>query len=232
MQTDIVMLLEQESQKLIDWLDTQPRARRLFEGTADAGEYAAFLVQTYHYVKWTTPLLALAGARMRRDGVHPPLASLLLRKSEEEHGHERWVLADLKALGWDEAEVERVEPSPAVAAYVAWNRFTAESGSPTAFLGTAYVLESLSVRRAGVAARKLVERGAIPHIHRAVSFLRGHAGADGDHVAELASLLRGLTGPEEQEALVLSARTTRTLYQGLFASGPRPLEAGPDARAA
>ncbi|HZI11379.1 MAG TPA: iron-containing redox enzyme family protein [Myxococcus sp.] len=223
MHTDVLTELEQESRKLIDWLDAQPRSRRLFEGTLDAQEYAAFLVQTYHYVRWTTPLLALAGTRMRRDGLHPALAGLLLQKSAEEQGHEQWVLADLRALGWDAEVVRRVEPVPAVAAYVAWNRFTADAGSPTAFLGTAYVLESLSVLRAGVAARRLVERGAIPNVHRAVTFLRGHAGADGEHVAELATVLRGLTAPEEQEALVLSARATRALYQGLFSGGPLSL---------
>lgn len=233
MQTDVVTMLEQESRELIGWLDAHPRARRLFEGTMDAGEYAAFLVQTYHYVRWTTPLLALAGARMQHLGLHPQLAELLVQKASEEKGHEKWVQADLRALGWDAGVVERVGPSAAVAAYVAWNRFTAEAGSPTAFLGTAYVLESLSVQRAGLAAERLVLRGAIPGIHRAVTFLRGHADADGDHVGELAAVLRGLKSPAEQEALVLSARTTRVLYQGLFMEGLRPLELGsPDSRAA
>lgn len=40
---------------------------------------------------------------------------------------------------------------------------------PTAFLGTAYVLEYL----------------AIPNIHKAVTFLRGHGEENGRHVAAL-----------------------------------------------
>ena len=216
MNTDLLTLLENESQALIRQLDTHPRVRQLFEGTLDAEAYAYYLVQTYHYVRWTTPLLALAGRRMVVQGRHPVLASLLLHKAKEETGHERWLLADLHNLGWSTEAVEHAPRSAAVEAYVAWNRFTAEAGSPSAFLGTAYVLEALSAGRAGAAARSLLERSGIPGIHRAVTFLRGHGDADEGHVAELATLLGSLTDPEESEALLLSARTTRALYPGLF----------------
>jgi pyrroloquinoline quinone (PQQ) biosynthesis protein C len=228
---DTLATLEHESRELIRWLDTHARARQLFDGTLDAAAYAHFLMQTYHYVRWTTPLLAHAGQRMERMGRHPVLAGLLQQKAQEERGHERWLLADLRNLGWSAESVERSLPCAAVAAYVAWNRFTVEAGSPTAFLGTAYVLEALSVYRAGEAVSNLIERSGIPHIRKAVTFLRGHADADVGHVEELATVLRGLTDPEECEALVLSARTTRALYRGLFAEesrrhprGPRELE--------
>lgn len=216
MNADLITTLENESRELIHQLDAHPRVRQLFEGTLDAEAYVHYLVQTYHYVRWTTPLLALAGRRMGVQGRHPALASLLLHKAKEETGHERWLLADLRNLGWSAEAVERVPRCAAVEAYVAWNRFTAEAGSPTAFLGTAYVLEALSASRAGAAARNLVTRGAIPGIRRAVTFLRGHGDADEGHVAELATLLGALTDPTEQEALLLSARTTRALYVGLF----------------
>jgi pyrroloquinoline quinone (PQQ) biosynthesis protein C len=214
--TDWTSALEQEARMLVDSLDTHPAARRLFHGSIDAEGYAKWLVQTYHYVRWTTPLLARASQRMKQLGWHPELAELLLQKAAEEQGHERWLLADLKNLGWTREQVERTELRPAVVAYVAWNRFTSETGEPTAFLGTAYVLEYLSVHRAGEAVERLIARGAIPNIRKAVTFLRGHAGADGAHVAELASVLRTLTDPEEQRAILLSAHITRTLYLGLF----------------
>jgi pyrroloquinoline quinone (PQQ) biosynthesis protein C len=214
--TDWTSALEQEARLLVEALDTHPGAQRLFDGSIDTEGYAAWLAQTYHYVRWTTPLLARAGRRMKRLGRHPQLGELLLQKSSEEQGHERWLLSDLKHLGWAREQVEEFELSPAVAAYVAWNRFTSEAGSPTAFLGTAYVLEYLSVHRAGGAVERLLERDAIPNIRKAVTFLRGHAGADGEHVAELAAVLRTLTDPAEQAAIVLSARTTRALYLGFF----------------
>lgn len=215
-QTDWMDVLEDEARTLVEELNLHPAARRLIDGSIDAVSYAHYLVQTYHYVRWTTPLLAEAGHRMKRMGWHPRLAELLLQKSAEERGHERWLLADLKNLGWPAERVEGTEQSPAVNAYVAWNRYTALSGVPAAFLGTAYVLEYLSVQHASKTVERLLAANTIPNIRKAVTFLRGHGDADGSHVAELASVLRSLTDPREQSALLLSARTTRALYTGIF----------------
>lgn len=213
---DWTSALEDEARQLVEELDTHPAARRLFGGSIDASGYIAWLVQTYHYVQWTTPLLEQAGHRLKRLGRHVMLAELLLQKASEERGHERWLLADLKNLGWTRQQVEGTHPCQAVEAYIAWNRFQAEAGSPTAFLGTAFVLEYLSVHRAAAAVEGMLSHGTIPHIHQAVTFLRGHAGADGGHVAELLAVLRTLTAPPEQAAILLSARNTRVIYTGLF----------------
>lgn len=213
---DWTSALEDEARLLVEELDMHPAAQRLFQGHIDAGGYIAWLVQTYHYVQWTTPLLEQAGHRLKRQGRHVLLAELLLQKASEERGHERWLLADLKNLGCSRKQVEATHPCRAVEAYIAWNRFQSEAGSPTAFLGTAFVLEYLSVHRAGQAVDGLLAHGAIPHIPKAVTFLRGHAGADGGHVAELMAVLRTLTAPAEQAAILLSARNTRALYTGLF----------------
>ena len=217
MPTELIVKLEQEATLLVRELDAHPWARALFEGTADVAQYANYLVQSYHYVRWTAPLLGLAGRRMQRLGRHPALAALLAQKAKEETGHERWLLSDLRALGWTKEQVEVTPACAAVQAYVSWNRFTSEAGMPTAFLGTAYVLEHLSVARAGLAAERLVAHGAIPDIHRAVGFLRGHAGADEGHVAELASMLSTLEDSVERDAILLSATMTRALYPALFA---------------
>jgi pyrroloquinoline quinone (PQQ) biosynthesis protein C len=214
--TDWVGALEQEGRALVEELDAHPDARRLFDGTLDREGYVHYLVQTYHYVRWSTPLLAGAGERLKRLGRHPRLAELLLQKAVEERGHERWLLADLWNLGCAAERVEVMERAPAVDAYTGWNFFTSRSGVPTAFLGTAYVLEYLSVTRASGAVERLLQVGGIPNIRKAVSFLRSHGAVDGDHVAELTSVLRTLTDREDQAAVLLSARTTRALYPGFF----------------
>jgi len=213
---DWVGLLEQEGRGLVATLDAHPEASRLFDGTIDREGYVHYLVQTYHYVRWSTPLLKGAGARLNRLGRHPKLADLLLQKSEEERGHERWLLADLENLGCPVRAVQDTIPSPAVDAYTGWNCFTSWAGVPTAFLGTAYVLEYLSVTRAPGAVDRLLQVSTIPNIHRAVTFLRSHGSLDEDHVAELTSVLRTLTEVEDQAAVVLSARTTRVVYPGFF----------------
>jgi pyrroloquinoline quinone (PQQ) biosynthesis protein C len=219
--TDWTQALEHEASTLVDEMDAHPTARRLFDGSIDTDSYAHYLVQAYHYVRWTTPLLKDSGERMKRSGHQAALGELFLQKASEERGHERWLLADLKNLGWSTSRVLATGRCAAVNAYVAWNRYTALIGTPTAFLGTAYVLEYLAVHRAPLAVERMIAAGNIPNIHKAVTFLRGHGEADGEHVAELTSLLRSMTDPREQAALLLSARTTRTVYLGLFSRGER-----------
>jgi len=213
---DWVSVLEQEGQALVAALDAHPDARRLFAGTIDAEGYIHYLSQTYHYARWSTPMLAEAGHRLKRQGRLPHLAELLIQKAGEERGHEKWLLSDLKNLGCPEARVEAAARTPAVDAYTGWNFFTSRSGVPTAVLGTAYVLEYLSQTRASGVVERLLQADAIPNIRKSVTFLRGHGALDGDHVAEMASVLRTLTDREDQAAVIFSARATRRIYPGIF----------------
>jgi pyrroloquinoline quinone (PQQ) biosynthesis protein C len=215
-----IQALEHEARALLEQLDTHPASRQLFDGSIRTESYVHYLIRTYQYARWTTPLLAEAGHRMKHLGQHPELGELLLRKAAEEHGHERWLLADLKNLGWPAERAGRMSPGFAVSAYIAWNRFTSGADRPVAFLGTAYVLEYLSVYRASQSVERLLAAQRIPNIHKAVTFLRAHGSADSGHVAELTALLTPLKAPEEQAAVLLSAQTTRTLYMGLFTEGP------------
>ena len=229
MSKDWMDTLDQEADALIAGIEDDPAARRLFEGTLTAAEYAGFLEQTYHYVRWTRPLCARAGARLAAEG-GGPIADLLLHKAAEEEGHEQWALEDIAALGGDPNMARRAAQTPATKAYIAWSRFTVEAGPPAAFLGTAYVLEVLSVRRAGKAAENLEARSGIRGIAQATRFLRGHAGADEGHVAELQAWFAGITDAEAREAISLSARVTRALYPSLVAGALASMRARPSFR--
>ncbi|NOK04465.1 MULTISPECIES: iron-containing redox enzyme family protein [unclassified Myxococcus] len=215
-QVDWVAVLEQEARGLVAALDAQPDARRLFDGTIDTEGYIHYLIQTYHYARWSTPMLAEAGHRLKRQGRHPHLAELLVQKAGEERGHEKWLLSDLTNLGCPEVRVETAARTPAVDAYTGWNFFTSRSGVPTAVLGTAYVLEYLSQTRATGVVERLIAADAIPNIRKSVTFLRSHGALDGDHVAEMEAVLRTLTDPEDQAAVIFSARATRCIYPGIF----------------
>ncbi|RKH57903.1 iron-containing redox enzyme family protein [Corallococcus aberystwythensis] len=204
--------LRDEARRLVRELDATPDVRRLFEGRIRQDDYVHYLIQTYQYVRWSEGFFTESGKRTK----DPALADLLFQKAREERGHEQWLLKDLAALGWTQERVESEPICPAVRAYVEWNRFTTQSGVPTAFLGTAYVLEYLSVNRAPDAVDRLIAESGIPNIHKAVLFLKGHGAADGDHVADLEKELRALTSREEQDALLLSARTTRELFPKFF----------------
>ncbi|CAM3359053.1 iron-containing redox enzyme family protein [Corallococcus sp. ZKHCc1 1396] len=214
-----VAVLDEEARGLVAAVDAHPDASRLFNGTIDAAGYIHYLIQTYHYARWSTPILGEAGERLKRLGRHLELAELLIQKAGEERGHELWLLSDLKNLGCSQEQVEAAARSPAVDAYTGWNFFTSRSGVPTAVLGTAYVLEYLSQTRAGVGAERLQAVASIPNIHKSVTFLRSHGALDGDHVAEMAEILGRLTDPEEQAAILFSARATRSIYPGIFRQG-------------
>lgn len=212
---DLVFRLDRETDKLIESLDEHPVARTLFAGTITARRYAAYLDQTQHYVGVARELLRSSAERLLVTGRHPSLARLLIEKSDEEAGHEVWARNDRAALGFGANDAG---PNVAVQAYISTHRFEAQQGCGAAFLGTAYVLEALSARRAPVAVQNLLRRSRIRGVEGAVTFLRGHAEADGGHIDRLAGVLRGFTAKSDAEAIVRSARRTRQFFPGFFSS--------------
>lgn len=212
---DLVFTLDRETDKLIDSLEEHPRARMLFAGTIDAGHYAEYLAQTQHYVGVADELLRASGERLMATHRHPVLARLLIEKSKEEAGHDVWARDDRAAIGFGAASSG---PNVAVQAYIFGHRFEAEMGSGAAFLGTAYVLEALSARRASSTVRNLLARSRIPGIEGAVTFLRAHGEEDLGHIAQLATLLRGFTDSADTDAILRSARRTRLFFPGFFSS--------------
>jgi pyrroloquinoline quinone (PQQ) biosynthesis protein C len=209
--------LRDEATKLVDAVDRSPM-QRLFDGTAERELYAAFLQETWHYVRYTSSTLQFAGERLTQLGRHGWLADTLIEKSSEEQGHDLWALSDLAALGVSEQAVKATSPVAAVAAYNAWTRYAAESPFPIAYLGVAYVLENLAAERAGMAANALRRAERIADIGSAVTYLVGHGEADVGHVAELESVFGRVTDPAEQDAAVTSAAATRFMYTGMTKS--------------
>jgi hypothetical protein len=72
-----VAALDEEARGLVAAVDVHPDAGRLFDGSIDTAGYIHYLIQTYHYARWSTPILGEAGERLRRLGRHPELAELL-----------------------------------------------------------------------------------------------------------------------------------------------------------
>ena len=215
MSHDYVTILERESIALVDAIDHDPLIGSVIRGDASRDTYVRFLGGTYHYLRWSGPLLAETAEGLRRSGRCPWLRAIVDAKTAEESPHDGWVLDDLRTCGVN-VELLKAQPAPrAVEAYVQWSRTLSDEGSP-AFLGAAYMLELMSMRRANMAAGNLRARNAIPNIEDAVSFLEGHGDADVGHIEELTVMLRKLTDPEDQAAIVLSAAVLRTLYPRFF----------------
>ena len=231
MTTNLIRALSHESLAWVHAMDADPFLGRLIRGESIREEYVLFLARTYHYVRWSGPILAETAEGLRRTGRYPWLARLLEEKTEEEAPHDAWALADLRALGVNVELVKARSPGAAVMAYVAWSRAMAEQGSP-AFLGAAYALELISMHRAGAAARSLRARNIIPGIDAAVSFLEGHGEADVEHIETMNRLLDGIGDRRDRESILLSARVLFALYPQFFAGTCAPVIApSPEARA-
>ncbi|MFO0586197.1 MAG: iron-containing redox enzyme family protein [Polyangiaceae bacterium] len=215
MTKDFVRALSTESLAWVHAMDADPFLGNLIRGDLTRQEYVLFLARTYHYVRWSGPILAETAEGLRRAGRYPWLVRLFEEKTEEEAPHDQWALGDLRALGVNVEIVKARSPGAAVMAYVAWSRAMAEQGSP-AFLGAAYALELISMHRAGAAAMNLCARSGIPDIDGAVSFLAGHGDADVAHIEVLHDVLRNIDDPRDQEAILLSASVLRALFPLFF----------------
>jgi pyrroloquinoline quinone (PQQ) biosynthesis protein C len=209
-----------EAMALLEQIDRDPLVAAVICGSASREEYIRFLTATYHYVRWSGPLLAATAAGLERHGRQRWLVAVLADKAEQEAPHDRWVLDDLHACGHDPRLVTTADAPVSVTAYVTWSLTLAEQGS-MAFLGAAYALELISMRRAKLAADNLCARSAIPGIARAVSFLSGHGDADVEHLAALDQVLDRIDDPEDGAELALSAAVLRTLYPRFFGTAQR-----------
>lgn len=213
-----VSIIELESIALVNSIDHDPLLGSVIRGDASRAEYVGFLGATYHYLRWSGPLLAETAEGLRRSGRCPWLLAIVDAKTAEESPHDGWVLDDLRRCG-ENVELVKAQAAPrAVDAYVQWSRTMAEEGSP-AFLGAAYALEFMSMRRAKMAADNLRARRAIPNIEEAVSFLEGHGDADAGHIEQLSAMLRRVEDQHDRDAIVLSASVMRALYPRFFQPG-------------
>lgn len=214
-----VQKLARESLTLVDSIDVDPLLGGIVRGDASREHYLWFLQATYHYLRWSGPLLAETAEGLRRKGGVSWLVELIDAKSGEEAPHDRWVLDDLKSCGANTELLKASPPPRAVTAYVEQSRCLAEAGSP-GYLGAAYTLEFISAHRAKLAANNLRTRGSIANIDRAVSFLDGHGEADTGHIALLDEVLTRIDEPQDQDDIALAAKLMRRLYPRFFARVP------------
>jgi Iron-containing redox enzyme len=163
--------------------------------------YPDLLRQTYHYVKYSCPLMEEALSVL-------PAGSVAVRRYlgehiPEERGHDVWLLKDLEALGYREATTRRTSPCPAVASLVGSQMYVTRERGGCSVLGYIYVLESGPTDYDRLS--ELLEAAAIPRA-AAFAFLK-HSRLDPDHADELRQVLDDseLTDAD-RDAITLSAQ--------------------------
>lgn len=165
--------------------------------------YREYLIQTFHYVKLSVPLMAEACKML--DYRHTSVQKYLGRHTDEEAGHDGWLLDDLAALGVAAGTVLERLPNRGVLAMTGSQYYLIKHVHPLTILGYIYALESQPWSRLAVMA--LHENHDIPV--QALSTLLGHAEDDPQHADDLRRLLNnGDINKNLQQSIAYSARIT------------------------
>lgn len=173
--------------------------------------YLAFLEQAYHHVKHTFSLLALAASRTTDERYQDALVEYM----EEERGHEKWILDDIRALGGNAERVQHGSPEPACRIMVAYAYYAIEHVSPYAMLGSVHVLEGMSVMLADRLADALKSKfGSTGDV--GFSYLRSHGSLDQEHVAFFRDMVNGFQDPAIQALIIEQSKLFYRLYGAIF----------------
>ena len=184
-------------------------------GRVTLPQYVAFLTEAYHHVKHTVPLLEASRAGIGEE--RTVLRAALGHYIEDEHGHEEWILDDLRACGADADAVRSGSPGPATEIMVAYVYDYIARVNPVGMLGMVHVLEGTSNALATRAARALGTALALPT--GAFSYLTSHGELDREHVRFFELVVNELP-PRDQDAVVHVARRVYRLYGDIFRSLP------------
>jgi len=192
-----------------------------WRGELSLESYRAFLVQAYHHVKHTTPLLMACGSRVphQKEWLRTAMAEYV----KEEVGHQEWILNDIKACGGDPEKIRRETPGMAAEIMVAYAYHTVDRGNPAGFLGMVLVLEGTSVELASEAAVKLQHNLALPNA--AFSYLTSHGSLDVSHMDFYKNLVNRLREVADQERVIHCTRRFYRLYGDVFRALPLTLNA-------
>jgi pyrroloquinoline quinone (PQQ) biosynthesis protein C len=185
-------------------------------GSVATETYAAFLVEAYHHVRHTVPLLMACGSRL------PPrlewLRGAVVDYVGEEYGHEQWILDDLRALGSDAEALVARGPSFATELMVSYAYDTVQRRNPVSLFGMVFVLETTSVAIAGRAADIIGRRLRVPR--KALRYLTSHGKLDVEHVGHLANLVNRLDDADDRRAVTHTALAVYSLYGDIFRGLP------------
>ena len=204
--------IQQETRQQREFLLSAPIIQRALTGSISREEYLAFLTQAYHHVRHTVPLMMAVGSRLR--GRHAWLQGRILHYLEEEAGHDRWILGDIRAAGGDPEAAASSPPDLATEAMVAFAYDMVTRVNPVGFFGMVHVLEGTSAAIATRAADSIRTSLGLPP--SAFTYLSSHGKLDQEHVHHLADILDRLDMSEDQEAVLRCARAIFWLYGNMF----------------
>jgi pyrroloquinoline quinone (PQQ) biosynthesis protein C len=164
------------------------------------------LAQTYEYANFSTRILALTAGHFPIDKTL--FATRFIQHAAEEKGHDRLLVNDAKALGYDLAKL------PVLAEAEAFHKslyFWIYQGQPVVMLGWVLCLECFAVEN-GPRAFERVEKA---FGKKAASFLFVHAHEDPDHVAKAFETIRNLS-ESDLDQISHGLNLYASLYESMY----------------
>ncbi|MBL4571758.1 MAG: iron-containing redox enzyme family protein [Gammaproteobacteria bacterium] len=209
---DFFDTLVSQTEKSRQELMSAPIITRCLQGQIEVDDYVAFLVQAYHHVKHTVPLMMAVGSRLpgEKEWIRTAVAEYI----EEEIGHQEWILNDIQNCGYDKEAVRNGSPSAATELMVAYAYDMAQRVDPMGFFGMVHVLEGTSINLADKVADSVKDALSLPQ--NAFSYLYSHGSLDQDHVAFFKDIMNRIKDKEDQAIIVHSCRMFYQLYGNIF----------------
>ena len=201
---------ETESQRI--GLLSAPIIARCFNGDVTIDDYVAFLMQAFHHVRHTVPLMMSVGARLPADKEW--LREAVAEYIEEEIGHQEWILNDIQACGYDKEYVRFSKPSMETELMIAYAYDMVNRVNPLGFFGMVHVLEGTSITMADKVANTVRANLNLPK--NAFSYLYSHGSLDQDHVAFFKDLMDRITDQADQQQIIHACRVFYSLYGNIF----------------
>lgn len=201
-------------------LEQSPAIARCLSGEVEMQTYQAFLVEAYHHVKHTVPLLMACGSRLpeRLEWLREAIVHYI----EEEVGHQEWILNDLHCLGVDKEQVRHGKPALATELMVSYAYDTIARGNPVSLFGMVYTLEKTSSTIATYAAGQIVTALELPA--KAMSYMVSHGSLDVAHMQDFERLMNRLEDAGDRAAVLHSVGVFYVLYSRIFATLPLSAE--------
>jgi pyrroloquinoline quinone (PQQ) biosynthesis protein C len=197
-------------------LEHTPAIERCLEGQVEMETYKAFLIEAYHHVKHTVPLLMACGSRLpeRLEWLREAIVHYI----EEEVGHQEWILNDLHSLGVDKELVRNGKPSLPTELMVSYAYDTVMRNNPVSLFGMIYALEKTSSTIATYAAGQIVS--ALNLKTDSMSYMVSHGSLDVEHMQHFEEQMNRLDDAGDKAAVLHAASVFYELYSNIFIALP------------
>lgn len=193
-----------------------PQIQDALRGQVSLDTYHAYLIEAYHHVKHTVPLMTVT---LRSLKPHQQwLRETLLEYIAEETGHENWILEDIKNCGGDPREAQMSRPRPATQRMVDYAYEYVTKTNAVGLFGMVFVLEGTSTQLATSGASSLMSALRLPE--NCFHYLLSHGSLDLAHMHFFRNLMNKIDAQEDRQAIVTVANSMFQLFGAMFASIP------------